>query len=246
MDMLSIFESNIWWSQFPPFIYLTVGIQTQHLRANNKCWISAVWKEREKMDTAAGVAMKGKVSAGCNETDVSGCHNWVKEMGNRLWRAWLKGGSVTKSQRLNASASSFRSPEMWDRSNSIPDMVHNNVNRSRKWFKGIVVEKSLFPPASAPVLSVKDGILKGKRNPGELRLKMNKIAICANVSKWGNAFLHVFCHRDIQFGKLLKFKFFAKPNLSSRRKADESSNLANIFGCHSVGCTFTHPKCFRS
>ena len=140
-----------------------------------------------------GSCHERKVSAGRNETDVSGCHNWVKEMGNRLWRAWLKGGSVTKSQRLNASASSFRSPEMWDRSNSIPDMVHNNVNRSRKWFKGIVVEKSLFPPASAPVLSVKDGILKGKRNPGELRLKMNKIAICANVS---NEAMH-FCMSSV-------------------------------------------------
>ena len=98
-----------------------------------------------------------------------------------------------KSQRLNASASSFRSPEMWDRSNSIPDIVHNNVNRSKKWFKGIVVEKSLLPPASAPVLSVKDGILKGKRNPGELRLKMNKIAICANVS---NDAMH-FCMSSV-------------------------------------------------
>ena len=43
----------------------------------------------------------------------------------------------------------------------LPDMVQNNVNRSRQWFKGMVEEKSLFPPASVPELSVKDGILKG-------------------------------------------------------------------------------------
>ena len=72
---------------------------------------------------------------------------------------------------------------MWVKSSSIPEIVQSNVNRSRKWFSGTVVEKSLLPPASVPELSVNEGIFNGKRNPGELRLTMYRMAICAKVSK---------------------------------------------------------------
>ena len=79
---------------------------------------------------------------------------------------------------------------MWDKSSSIPEIVQSNVNRSRKWFSGTVVEKSLLPPASVPELSVNEGIFNGKRNPGELRLTMYRMAICAKVSKDAMHFLH--------------------------------------------------------
>ena len=115
--------------------------------------------------------------------DVSGCQSWWRDIWKRLCSAWLNDGSLTKSQRLSSSASSFRSPEICDRSNSMPEIVHSNVNLSKKWFRGDLVENSLLPPASVPVLSVKEGIRNGNLKPGELRLKIYRIAIWARVSK---------------------------------------------------------------
>ena len=45
-----------------PFIYLTVGTQTQHQNANEKCWIPAVQKENggRLRATATEVAKRGK------------------------------------------------------------------------------------------------------------------------------------------------------------------------------------------
>ena len=91
------------------------------------------------------------MSGWCNETDVSGCQGWWSDIRKRLCNAWLKGGSLTKAQRLSASASSFRSPERCDKSSSM--------------------------------LSVNEGIRNGNLKPGELRLKIYRIAIWARVSK---------------------------------------------------------------
>jgi len=59
----------------------------------------------------------------------------------------------------------------------MPEIVHNNVNLSKKWFRGDLVENSLLPPASVPVLSVKEGIRNGNLKPGKLRLKIYRVAI---------------------------------------------------------------------
>lgn len=85
----------------------------------------------------------------------------------------------------------------------------------KKRCKGTAVEKNLVPSASAPVCSVNDGVRKGERNPGELQLKMNKIANGANVS---NDAMHV-CMASVtgrfSSANCANANFCTKPNLNT-------------------------------
>ena len=110
----------------------------------------------------------------------------------------------------------------------MPEKVHKRVSFSRKRFIGDVIENNLLPPASAPVLSVKEGIRNGYRNPGELRLKIKSIAICAKVSKQAIHFCISLLTGICMDSNFCIGKGFTKPNCCARRKTNESANLASI------------------
>ena len=63
------------------------------------------------------------------------------------------------------------------------EKVHRSANFSKNRFIREDMENNLLPLASAPDLSVKEEIRSGYRKPGELRLKMKRMAIWAKVSK---------------------------------------------------------------
>ena len=121
-------NSLVWWSCFPLLLYQTVGIQTPNLTPKKVLDSSS---RKRKTGLRYGICQARYVSGGCKEMDASGCHSWSKESAKRLCSSWPKGGSEWKIQRLNASASSFLSLEMCDKSSSIPEIVQSNVKRSK-------------------------------------------------------------------------------------------------------------------
>ena len=121
-------NSLVWWSYVPLLLYQTVGIQTPNLTPKKVLDSSS---RKRKTWLHYGICHARYVSGACKETDASGCQSWANESAKRLCSSWPNGGSELKSQRLNASASSFLSPAMCDKSSSIPEIVQSNVKRSK-------------------------------------------------------------------------------------------------------------------
>ena len=158
-------SKHVWWTPLPHYTTIRLlGYKRQKREVKNTRHNYCTKKQR----VTHGGCHNKYVSAGWSEADRRDIQRSCNVISVRLQISCPNGGGDSKSHLLSASASSFLSPAIWERSNSIPDMVHKIVTFSKNRFIGNVVVNNLLPSDSVPLLSVSEGIRNGNRKPGLL------------------------------------------------------------------------------